>query len=176
MSDITIGTGATLLESAPSGKKTQEQYTLSILQFLQAKERDATANPNGRNYLRSDHSDDNTILTFSCNIPVDYSIEPGTGALRIIASEYLTGITFTNGVDGTMQAVTAAQSLIESICRQEAIENTGSKNPLGADYVEWSIRKVEKQYLFEASGRLPTTSALTADGSALQISAVAYLV
>ncbi|MCT7958946.1 hypothetical protein [Laspinema palackyanum] len=176
MTNIAIGTGASLLESAPLERQTQEQYTLSILQFLQAKERDATANPNGRNYLRSDHSDDNTILTFSCSIPVSYSIEPGSGALRIIASEYLTGITFSNGSGGTMQSTIAAQSLIESIARQEALENTGSKNPLGADYVDWSIRKTENQYMFEASGRLPTLSTLSADGSALQISAVAYLV
>lgn len=176
MANIAIGTGATLLESAALERQTQEQYTLSSLQFLQAKERDATANPNGRNYLRSDHSDDNTVLTFSCSIPVNYSIEAGSGAIRIVANEYLTGITFTNGTGGTMQATTAAQSLIESIARQEALENTGSQNPLGADYVEWSIRKTDNQYMFEASGRLPTTSVLTADGSALQISAVTYLV
>ncbi|MCT7965166.1 hypothetical protein NG799_02310 [Laspinema sp. D1] len=176
MANITIGTGATLLETAATERQTQEQMTLSMLQFLQAKERDATANPNGRNYLRSDHSDDNTILTFSCSIPVNYSIESGSGALRIIANEYLTGITFSNGSGGTMQATTAAQSLIESIARQEAIENTGSQNPLSADYIDWSIRKTENQYIFEASGRLPTTALLTPDGSALQISAVSYLV
>ena len=132
MSAITPGTGATI------GATTIEQFLVAIMRFLQAQERNPAKNPQAVNNVTSSTNEDDATFNATVNIPCIESSN-ASGETVITATEYLVGVVYSAGTDGTIKSGNAAQALIEATRLQRRLELDSAKNPQGANAITWAF-------------------------------------
>ncbi|BAZ50509.1 hypothetical protein NIES4103_31250 [Nostoc sp. NIES-4103] len=121
---ITLGTGGTLV------KTTAEGQLLEIISFLQKAEANTTFNPSKVDYVAGTCNLNNSTFSGSYNIPITRT-RNSTGQLVSEAKQYLTGITFTAGTDGTFKSNNPAQYLLEIVTFLQEKELTATDTTYG---------------------------------------------
>jgi len=131
MANFVNGTGGTI-----TGVTTLEDWTFALINFLRVQQGSGAKNPNSLKYLNITQNTDGAVSgTFSCPCTVAGG---AAGAVSITASSYLTGVTYVAST-GDSTATNEVQALIDAVRRQKALELDGSKNPLNANYLSWSV-------------------------------------
>lgn len=145
-----------------------EESLPALIRLGQISERDSVKNPSGRNYITSSENEDSATLTASVNFPVQLQIQ-SDGSIKIIASDYLTGVSYTSGTGGTFKASNWVAAIVEATIYQKGIELNAASNPTAANNISYSIQNANESLPqnanFSASYTLPLTYAMSGDGT-----------
>lgn len=128
MASITPGTSGTI-------KSTKiESHLLEIITFAKAQELDTSKNPAPpKNYIQG-YTFTDTL--FRCNLSIPSNrITNEIGEPTFSTADYLSGVTFTPGTDGTFKSTNFAAYLVECVLYAQDLEADTSKNPSGADRI-----------------------------------------
>lgn len=158
---ITPGTGATITAD------TLESLTMSLIEFGQAQELTAARNPQSLNYITSSIDRDGMVLSANLSFPADISPNPD-GSLLITSADYLAGVTFTSGDDGTIQAENWVSALIVATIMQRNREiDTQYVNNSGLTPISWTIEgsaTAVSKAIFTCNYNLPVDALLLPEG------------
>ncbi len=133
---------------------TAESHLLEICTYLQNKERNVTSNPTGRDYIQISYNLNEMVTAISFAIPAEQSID-SSGQVLTTASEYLQGITFTPGTEGTFKSTTLNQYFLEVVTYLQIKENNLTTNPQTVNNISSSYDADDK--LFSGNVTLPIT-------------------
>ena len=161
MSSITPATGATIQVGI------LEKMLVALLRFGQRQELDAARNPNTINNISSNSSEDTLIftanVTFPCNVVVD-----ATGRPEIICNDYLTGVVYLPGIDGTLKSTNWVAATIEATLLAKNKEISNATNPNGENNISWTLNSglanSSNNATFTASYNMPIIISQNADG------------
>lgn len=162
MSSITPGTGATIQVGI------LEKMLVALLRFGQRQELEAARNPNTINNISSGSSDDTLIftanVTFPCNVVIDSS-----GKADITATDYLTGVTYSPGTDGTLKSINWVAAVIETTILAKNKEISTATNPTGQNNISWTVNSgipnSSNNAIFTASYNMPLIVTQNPNGS-----------
>ncbi len=126
------GSGGTI-----SGITTLEDWTFALINFLRIQQGISAKNPSTLKYLTININTDGAMSgTFSCPVIVTGG---ALGVSTIVATSYLTGVTYTAPTGGDSTATNEVQALIDAVRRQKALELDTSKNTINANYLSWGV-------------------------------------
>lgn len=146
-----------------------EAYLYALIKFGQAAERDSTKNPSGVNYLTSNQSDDNLLLSVSINFPFAFTVT-SEGYFSALFSDYLSGTGFNPGTGGLLKSQSWVSQVVEAITLLDNAQTSTTKNPANLTLVrEYTFNSPSSTTgavgTFSATLSLPLTETLNADGS-----------
>lgn len=134
MASIILGTGGTI--QSPSGLETLENFIFRLIKLGQARERDVSVNPSGRNDLTSSLSDDPLSGSFNTALftaSVDFAAKltrAGSAPFQLATEPYL-NTTYTSGTGGTFGSGGWAQDLAEAIIMATDLQRATTFNVFG---------------------------------------------
>lgn len=129
MASIQPGTGGTFKTSTVEGR------LIEVVTFLRLQEMDSVKNPDDRNSVIGDFSINSSEFSGSYSLACSQAIT-AEGGISIVATPYLTGVTFAPGSGSpTFKSTTVEAYLLEVITYIQFLESVTSKNPQGLNQV-----------------------------------------
>ena len=158
MTAITPGIEGTL-KSVSAEKALFEVFTI-----LRSAEKNPAKNTSNVNYLSATISFASFVISISFNIPALYTIT-SSGSINIEANEYLSGLNFQPGADGTFKSNKAAQTLLEIVSYLQSKEASSNANPDNKNLVTSSYDADSS--VFNGTATLSFTPSLDNNGNTI---------
>ena len=132
---------------------TIEGQLQEICMYLRLGQSSSTNNPNQiENVVSVSHSPDTLSFGASFSFGVNQLIN-NTGQITYSAVDYLTGLTFTPGENGTFKSTTAAGYFLEALIYAQNLERQATKNPTNRNGVSGTFNS--DNTIFSGSLDLP---------------------
>ncbi|MBD2743660.1 hypothetical protein [Coleofasciculus sp. FACHB-1120] len=165
MAAITPGTGGTIKSAM------LEAHLLEIIAFGKQQESTPARNPAPqKNYIQG-YTLTDTLFRCNLSIPVN-RVTNENGESVYTTPDYLSGVTFTPGSNGTFKSGNFAAYLIEVVLYAQELERDSTKNPSGADRINGNFDI--NPNVFSGSVELPISPGVTSDGKPT-FTAISYL-
>lgn len=165
MAAITPGTNGSIKSATVEGQLQE------LCMYLQLKERSSVNNPTEVDNFSVTHAPDTGSMSASFTIPVQQTINSG-GQVTYSASDYLTGLNFVAGEDGTFKSATAAGYFVEVVIYAQNLERQTAKNPTNRNGITGTFNS--DSTLFSGVLDLPVSISIETDGS-IKYTAEEYL-
>lgn len=165
MANVTPGTGGTIKSSKV------EAHLLEIITFGKEQELNTAKNPAPpKNYIQG-YTYTDTLFRCNLSIPVNRTTN-ASGDSVFTVPDYLSGVTFTPGTDGTFKSTNFAAYLVECVLYAQELERDATKNPTGADRITGNFDI--NPNVFSGSIEIPIKPTVGTDGKP-NFTAVEYL-